>query len=304
MGHIGDAPDHHISEARLVRVAEIVGMAHNAGLKVIINLHHDGTTSSTTEENGWLSISKACQSDDEYKKITHKFVRVWKQIAVYFKNYGDWLMFEAFNELHDGGWFWASRNVPIEQYTLINEWNQLFTDIVRSTAANNASRYLVIPSYCTGPEALRSPNFRLPNDSASGRQVVSFHYYRPDAVGLNGTKSDWGTNADKNVVDNDFRPFKAAFIDKGIPVTIGEVGAVRQLYPSDPAKEAQARESRKNYLAHIYGTAKKYGLVPIYWDNGVFTGNGEKFGLFNRTTGQPQSAEFQECVDAMIDAVK
>jgi endoglucanase len=319
MGHIGAAPDHRVAESRLKRVAEVVDMAHNAGLKVIINLHHDGSTSSTTKEDGWLSVGKASRDKEEYAKITHKYVRLWAQIACYFKNYGDWLIFESMNEIHDGGWGWspAFKSNPSSQMNIVNEWNQLFTSIVRSTGGNNATRYLMVPSYCSAPEALDPAGrlgdtsvgrfFKLPTDTVSGRQIVTFHYYKPDNVGLGSNtdpKSNWGTDTDKSNIDNAFKPFKAAYIDRDIPVVIGESGATRQVY-SDAAKTAQARASRLAYLSHVYGTAKKYGLVPVYWDNGA-TGDktSETFGLFNRTTGEPASPEFRECVEAIINAVK
>jgi len=306
MGYIGAAPDHRISESRLKRVAEVVKMAHNAGLKVIINLHHDGSTSSTTKEEGWLSVGKASRDKDEYNQITHKYVRVWAQIAQYFKNYGDWLMFESLNEIHDGGWGWSPsfRSNPNAQLNIVNEWNQLFTDKVRSTGGNNATRYVIIPAYCTQPAQTVSDKFILPRDSAANRQVVTFHYYDPSEFGIEGKRSEWGSEGDRSKVVNDFKPFKPKFIDNNIPVIIGETGAVRQLYPNDKAKEDTARKARLDYLTWVYTQAKVYGLVPIYWDNGATTGNGEKFGLFNRATGQPNSDESRACLQAMIRAVK
>lgn len=324
MGHIGGAPDYHVSTNRLKRVAEVVEMAKKAGLKVIINLHHDGSTTNAATEHGWLSIGKAYKKNSEYIKITNKYIRLWKQIAIYFKNYGDWLMFESMNEIHDGGWCWSESfktdSGVKAQFKILNEWNQLFTDVVRGTGGNNSSRYLVIPSYCTTPECTYpggkidghpvndiGGNFKLPADSADGKLIVSFHYYRPDDVGLGndaGGWYNWGTDDNKKQVDDEFKPFKAAYIDRGIPVIIGECGATRQVY-SDPAKTKQAHQSRLVYLGHVFGTAKKYGLVPVYWDNGQM-GNktSETFGLFNRTTGQPASNEFKECINAMINAVK
>jgi len=314
MGHIGDAPDHVIAESRLKRVAEAAEMAHNAGLKVIINLHHDGSTQSQTVEAGWLSIGKAFKTKDEYNKITQKYVRVWSQIATYFKNYGDWLIFESFNELHDGGWCWSSsfKTSPKAQMDVLNEWNQFFIKKVRSTGGNNATRYVLIPSYCTVPEAtypggkIRDQTvsigdlFKLPTDTAEGRIIVTFHYYKPDAFGLTGKTASWGTAAEKNDIDNAFKPFKAAYTDKNIPVILGECGAPI----TNTADTAKAHQSRLAYLGHICSTAKKYGIVPIYWDNGATAGGGEKFGLFNRRTGDPATDELNECIQAMVNAVK
>ncbi|MCL1954388.1 MAG: glycoside hydrolase family 5 protein [Brevinematales bacterium] len=306
MGHIGKAPEHRIAPSRLNRVGEVVRMAHNAGLKVIINLHHDGSTSSEQQESGWLSIGKSYKNEADYKRITDQFTRVWEQIAAYFQNYGDWLMFESMNEIHDGGWCWSSafRSNPSKQLEIVNNWNQIFTDKVRAAGGNNAERYLVIPAYCTNPKQTLLATFILPKDSAADKQVVTFHYYDPNEFGIEGTRFEWGSPADKQKIENDFAPFKPRFIDKNIPVIIGECGAVLQLYPNDSAKEEQARKSRFEYIPYVFATAKKYGLVPVYWDNGAVNGNGEKFGLFNRRTGQPNSEDDGVLIRLMINAVK
>jgi len=301
MGNIGVAPDHKIALRRLQRVAEVAEMAHNAGLKAIINLHHDGSTQGGGRDIGWISIGRASRNTDQNNLITTQFTRVWQQIAAYFQNYGDWLIFEAFNELHDGNWQTCT---DPGQFIAISKWNQLFVDIVRSSGGNNESRYLLINAYCADNRQALSPGFLLPNDPSQGRLILSFHYYAPYEFSINGSRSAWGTDADKQRVDSDFAPFKSAYIDKNIPVIIGECGAVLQLYPNDQAKETQARQSRAEYNSHVFGTAKKYGLVPIYWDNGSIRGNGEKFGLFDRRTGQPNSPDSDALIKLMISAVR
>lgn len=60
IGFIGEAPDYKISESRLNRVEEVVNMAHKAGLKVIINIHHDdGSFNGKFYDMGWLRVDKA-----------------------------------------------------------------------------------------------------------------------------------------------------------------------------------------------------------------------------------------------------
>jgi endoglucanase len=306
MGHIGRAPDHRIAPHRLQRVGDVVDMARKAGLKVIINLHHDGSTPSQGREDGWLSITRSYRDALEYERITHQFARMWDQIAAYFQNYGDWLIFESFNELHDGGWGWSTsfRMFPDQQLDIINRWNQVFTDRVRAAGGNNATRFLLIPAYCTIPAQTLSDSFILPTDTVPDKLIVTFHYYEPHQFGIEGRLSAWGTQEDRQRVDDDFAPFKERFIDRKIPVIIGECGAVLQLHPNDPAREAQARQSRFEYIPHVFAVAKKYGLIPMYWDNGLTRGSGEKFGLFDRNTGQPNSPDSQALITLMINAVK
>jgi endoglucanase len=252
-------------------------------------------------DNGWLSINKARASKEGYEEVTHKYVRVWKQIAVYFKNHGDYLIFEGLNEIHDGRW--GNGSVQGAQTDILNDWNRFFTQIVRGTGANNEKRYLVIAGYSCSPRHTLANYFWLPQD-VPGRQIVTFHYYDPYEFGIAGTRSEWGSQADKNRVANDFAPFKSVYVESGIPVIIGECGAVRQLYTADKEKEDRARQARLDYLSWVFGKARENSLVPIYWENGEFTGNGEKFGLFDRRDGKPNSAESEACIKAMIGAVK
>ncbi|MCL2185671.1 MAG: glycoside hydrolase family 5 protein [Treponema sp.] len=300
MGDIGLPPDHRISATRLKRVGEIAAMAKEAGLKVIINLHHDGATESGGSDVGWLSIGKASRNNTAYDTITAKYARVWKQIAEYFKNYGEWLIFESFNELHDGNWQTCT---DPGQFIVLNKWNQLFVDIVRSTGSNNESRYLMVGAYCNDNHHALSAGFLLPTDPSQNKLIVSFHYYAPYEFAIKGSRSSWGTTADKQKVESDFSPFKTRFIDNNIPVIIGECGAVLQLYPNDSAKQSQAQQSRMDYISYVFNAAKKYGLVPVYWDNGLARGDGEKFGLINRATGQPNSPDSEALITAMTNVV-
>lgn len=301
MGSFRSAPDYRLFTNRLERVAAVAEMARDAGLKAVINLHHDGSTQSGGRDLGWLSIGQASRNRDAHDRITAQYARAWVQIATYFQNYGDWLFFESFNELHDGSW--QTTNDP-GQFIILNRWNQLFVDIVRSTGGNNQSRYLIVGAYCKDNVQALSPGFIMPEDSVPDRLILSFHYYTPHDLAIQGSRSAWGTPADRERVETHFAPFKERFMDKNIPVIIGETGAVLQLHPEDPAREAQARQSRYDYIQHVFATASKYGLVPIYWDNGATTGSGEKFGLFDRRTGQPNSQDSRALITAMIRAVR
>ena len=300
MGSIDIAPDYRVTSARLKRVAEVAEMANNAGLKAIINLHHDGANNGRADL-GWLSIGRAGRNKSANELITTQFARLWQQIALYFRNHGEWLIFEGFNELHDGNWQTCN---DFFQLTVLNTWNQLFVDTVRSSGGNNESRYLMVNAYCADNRQALASGFTMPTDSAEGRLILSFHYYAPYEMTINGSRSSWGTDSDKQRVDSDFAPFKERFINKNIPVIIGECGAVLQLYPNDKSRETQARQSRLSYVSHVFSTAKKYGLVPVYWDNGATTGNGEKFGLFDRKTGKPNSPDSEALISQMINAVK
>lgn len=314
------------TETILTRLDEVLGYAETAGLKVMINTHHD---------DSWFSMSSALQNQTNRDTITNEFSALWTAIANKFKNKGYWLMFEGLNEPKYGEqWTLPANQQTAKTYTdLVAEWNQAFVSAVRATGGNNSYRYLVIKGYVARWSSTPDIINNMPQDVVPGRQVVSFHYYQPESVGL-GNETDigppstynWGSSAQKNKVDADLRSYNEVFISKNYPVLIGECGATRQVYtqsytghpPSGTlftAAEltASAHESRQLYLEHLYKTGKKYSLVPVYWDNGTFGGSGttiyrETFGLFDRSTGLPYNVantwEFAECIEAMIKAVK
>jgi len=303
-GHIGPAPNYKIEEAWLRRVAEVAGYAKNAGLKALINIHHDGHH----DLGGWLFIDKALKTPTDRDQIADKFEKVWKQIAGYFVNYGDWLMFQGFNEIHSGDWGVGTA----AQYVIINDWNQRFTNAVRGTGGNNAQRYLVYYGYNTHKTIAdaKSP-FKLPTDTASGRQIVAFHYYEPVSFVLEVKTHVWsGSKAEKKAIDDTFGRFKKKFIDNNIPVLIGENGPARYFdYKGNTGYKAAnveaARANRFAYVDYLYSSAKANGLVSCFWENGTLDNPNAvegDFSLFDRKTGQPNIPENAEIIRRMMSA--
>lgn len=279
LGQFGSAPDYAIKKDYLDRVAEVVGYAENAGLNAIINIHHDGADGAH-----WLDIKGAANDAAKNAEVKKQITAIWTQIAERFKDKGPWLIFESFNEIHDGGWGWgANRNDGGKQYRTLNEWNQTFVDAVRATGGNNATRYVAVPGYVTNPE-LTMENLVLPTDPAQ-KTIVAVHFYDPNEYTLNAKFSEWGhTGKDKeswgdeqNVRDV-FSKLKAKYVDNGIPVYIGEMGNVNR-------STDRARKFRLYYMEYVAKAACDNGLAPIIWDNGAQSAGRECSGLFNRTTG-------------------
>jgi len=310
---IGPAPDYKLNKNRLERVVEVVDMAYDAGFKaVIINVHHDGAPNHGGDDGMfWLSMDGDAAAT---AAVTAKFSKVWEQIATAFKDYGDWLIFEGMNEPRPasgtGNWGW---NASGDQFDLINEWNQAFTDAVRGTGGNNTERFLVIQPISARAHVVMDAKFVLPTDPTPNKQIVSVHWYYPENFSLYGSSFEWGTQADKDVIVNGssnpntgdvgFSHYKTKFIDNGIPLIIGECGATYQA--NRGADLATAAANRIAYLAYLCGQAKTYGLVPIIWDSGTnqTTRNNENFALFDRYDGTPLE-ESADAITAMVNAVK
>jgi len=295
-GHIGDAPNYTINEARLARLAEVINMAKDAGLKVFINIHHDGNISHGL--GGWLDIREVVSGNTE---ISNKFEKVWEQIAEHLKDYGDYLMFQAFNEIHRDDW---AKTASQADYNVINDWNQRFTDAVRRTGSNNTNRYLLYYGYNVSQEIAGADKdlFKLPTDPTPNKRIVGFHYYDPFTFSHDGAIHTWDTPSARSHVDNAFGNFKREFVDKGIPVIIGENGPVG--YAGNPANAAAAHQNRLLFIDYMYGKARENGIVPFYWETGVGAGGGyADFSLINRSNGQPNSQESRAVIERMVSAV-
>lgn len=299
MGHIGEAPDYKIEEAWLDRVAEVVGYAEAAGLNAIINIHHDGG-----DGKYWLDILGASRNDEVQKRVLAQVTAVWSQIADKFKDKGHFLIFEAFNEIHDGKWGWgANRKDGGRQYQCLNEWNQAFVDAVRASGGSNADRILGIPAYCTNVD-IAIESFVMPTDPATDRLMISVHCYDPSEYTLTAKYSEWGHTAQaskKAPGDNEadlkkvFEKIYVNYVSKGIPVYLGEFGSVNRSTEREQAFQ-------QYYLKYYVKLARTYGVPCILWDNGAKGHGEERHAFIDHGTGEYCSEEAEAAVKAMMDS--
>lgn len=307
MGHIGAAPEYKIEDAWMNRVAEVVGYAENAGLKAIVNIHHDGYSDrSSTDYNDamWLNIREAARNEAVKAEITAKFKAVWTQIAERFKDKGEFLIFESMNEVHDGDWGMGQNRLDGgAQYAVMNEWNQVFVDAVRAVGGENTNRFLGIPGYSTAAD-LTIDYLVLPTDPTPNRLMVAVHFYEPTAFTLTAEYDEWGhTAADgQYVIDGNeeniqdlMDKLKTNFVDKDIPVYLGEMGCVRH-------DSERSEQFRRYYLEYVCKAAREAGVVPFCWDNGYAGAGAEQSGMFDRATGEFLN-DAETMVDAMVKAV-
>ena len=299
LGHIGPAPDYKIEEAWLNRVAEVVGYAEKAGLNAVVNMHHDGADSAY-----WLDIKNAAKDPAVHQQILEQITAMWGQIALKFKDKGEFLIFESFNEIHDGGWGWGdNKKDGGKQYKCLNEWNQAFVNAVRAAGGKNADRILAVPAYCTNVD-IAIESFVMPEDSAKDRLVLALHCYDPYDYTLPANKSEWGHTADpakKVAGDNEaelekvFKKISTNFIAKGIPVYMGEFGCVNR---------ATEREQKfqQYYLRYYAKLAQIYGIPCMVWDNGAKGAGNEKHAFFDHATGAYCSVEARSAMQALVDS--
>lgn len=305
MGHIGDAPEYKVEEALLDRVAEVCGFAKNAGLKCIVNIHHDGFGAETNPElrkNHWLLIEDASQDSELNAAIEAKIAAVWTQIANRFKDEDNWLIFETFNEIQDGAWGnGRNRTDNGAQYNTLNHWNQVALDAIRATGEKNLTRFVGVPGYVTQPH-LTVETLVLPTDVTPNRLMVAVHSYDPWDYAGSGKYSEWGHTGKEDVCpDGDeasyrymLQTLKDAYVAKGIPVYFGEFGCVHRT-------NEKAETFRKYYLEYVCKAFRDYQMTGFFWDNGYYLEGDDAFGLINHNNGE-WIFNGEEIVKIMVDA--
>ena len=229
------------------RVQQVVDYAYSQGMYVIINVHHDG--GGDPKFGAWIIE----ESQKDYNTFLNKYKNVWNQIAERFKNYSDYLIFESMNEV---GFDTLYNKNKADAYNLINKINQDFVDIIRATGGNNAKRHLLIAGYYTDIERTCDSLYKMPDDKA-GRCILSVHYYTPWDFCTCDIKHTWGTNSEVWQMETLIGKMKKNFVDKGIPVIIGEYAA-----------SGSDLSSCIFFIEKLNKLCSDYGIATFIWDSG------------------------------------
>lgn len=268
--------ENNIDSKWMKHVTDVVRMARKADLYVMVNVHWDG---------GWLQ-----PSPEKEATATAKLKKFWTQIATNLKGFDDRLLFAGTNETAIEGQY----GVPAqENATIQNRFNQAFVDTVRATGGRNRNRLLVIQSYATDIDNCLKFNTVMPTDVVKNRLLMEVHYYSPYNFTLND-KSDiwqWGKTAtdpkvtdtwgNEDYVDGQFAKMKAAFVDKGVPVILGEY--CTGMKPKFPGMD----KYRRIWNEYVTGSAVRHGMVPMLWDTG---------SIIDRKTGTPVDTELIQMI--------
>ena len=265
------------------RVKEVVDYCIDNDMYVILNIHHDTSTSYYYPSS-------------TYKTQSVKFVNaIWTQVAKAFKDYDQHLIFETLNEPRLSGTndeWWFPVNNPnsnvLDSIKVINTLNQTAVDAIRASGGNNSDRCIMVPGYCASIDGCTTSAFRMPTDTASNRLIVSVHAYTPYNFALNGNGTAVFSDNLKSEVDYLFNTIKSKFTDKGIPVVIGETSA------SNKGNSAE----RIKWAKYYFSKATACGVPCVLWDNNVYNGSdkGECHGHLNRSTLQWYDKDFVDTI--------
>ena len=281
----------------LARVKEVVHYVVDNDMYVIVNIHWDG---------GWLenNCTEAKKSATNAKQKAF-----WEQIATTLRGFDEHLIFASANE---------PKVANATEMAVLTSYHQTFIDAVRSTGGKNAYRTLVIQGPDTDIEKTNKLMLTLPTDKVADRMMMEVHYYTPYQFTLMDKDADWGkmfyywgasnrstTDTERNPtwgeeadLDKLFKSMKTQFVDKGIPVILGEFGAIRRSNLTGN-NLALHLASRAYYFQYVVKQAKANGIVPFYWDEGNIGSNG--FGIFNRNN---TTVADHQALKGLLDGLK
>lgn len=237
-----------INKDYIKRVVEIVDYCMKDDLYAVINIHH------------FDEFIIRRNSLEDCEKI---FDNLWTQIADYFKDYSNKLVFEGYNEYLGGAQFDENGELKdldkADGYEMTNALNQTFVDAVRKTGGKNAERVLIASGYWTNIDLTTAADFVMPKDIVDDRLMVSVHYVDNAMFWTNQIGSEnW-----LKYTDSQIDLLKTAFTDKGIPVFLGECTAG---YPDERfaanAKYTDSAECMELVMQRLIDN----GFVPVLWD--------------------------------------
>ena len=277
-------------------VKTVVDMVLSTGTYAILNSHWD---------NGWLEdhvfdgqgYDKTGLVTSSAKDVAAKQESYWKQIANKFKDYNERLIFACANEpgvndpwnggTDNGQWGFDETRMKV-----LKTFHEACIKAVRSTGGNNATRTIVVQMPRTEIDKYQLLANNYPSDPAgSGYTMAEAHFY-PYQFSLMNEDADWGktfwywedyTSGDagrtcngnclgsKQSIDSQFDKLKNAFVNKGIPVVIGEMGAIKRLQQGG-INLSKHLEARAAWYGYTVKAAKARGIIPVVWDTG-YEGN-------------------------------
>ena len=273
-----------IDEKWLARVKEVIDYCMANDMYVIINTHH---------ETSWLIPDEA-----HYEAVEKQYKTMWKQIANYYRDYDEHLIFEGLNEPRvEGGeneWNGGTK----EGRDVVNRLLQVFVDTVRATGGNNSNRTLLVTTFAASATEQAVADLVVPEDANIG---VSIHAYAPYHFTFCTNEAaelfQWDGTQKKGLEDI-FALLDQYFLSKGIPVIMTEFGA--QVKVLEEMGDVNL-EDRIAWVQDYVSIATEHGIPCIWWDNGYFTNGNEFFGLLNR-----RNCEWfePELVEAMVKATE
>ncbi len=239
------APPYTIQASFMNRIKEVVDNALANKLHAIINMHHHEALFTHADEQ------------------KERFLSQWEQIAEFFKDYPDSLLFEPMNE-------------PNGTLTPA-KWNAFFAEALQRIRLTNPERIVLMGTANWGGLG-GLPDLVLPEDA---NLILTIHYYNPFTFTHQGAEwvdnstpwlgTKWNdTEAERETVKGEFAYAINYSKTHNIPIHIGEFGAYSKA-------DIDSRVKWTTFLSRWF---EEEGFSWAYWE---FSAG---FGIYNRNTQQ------------------
>ncbi|MCQ2098274.1 MAG: glycoside hydrolase family 5 protein [Fibrobacter sp.] len=303
-----------INAGWLDSVKTVVDLVIGEGMYAMLNSHWDnGWLEDHVFDGAGYDQSGAVNSSAA--AVAAKQEKYWQQIATKFAAYDEHLIFASANEpgVNDpwlNGTQWAFDE---NRMKVLQSFHNACVKGVRATGGNNATRTIIVQAPRTEIDNAPLLSSNMPTDPAGAGYIMAEVHYYPYQYSLMTADEDWGTqfyyyfdlpsttdkthnmgwNVYSKSIDDQalgtpkqiakaFGELKTMFCDKGIPVVIGEMGAVKRLDALSGANLKLHLEGRAAWYGEVAKVAKANGIIPCVWDTGD-EGNGN-FTIIRRQT--------------------
>ncbi|MFA9557705.1 cellulase family glycosylhydrolase [Evansella sp. AB-rgal1] len=265
-----EGPDYTIHEDFLERITDAVDWSLEAGLYVMINIHHDSWV--------WLEWGMPNNREESHER----FNAIWEQLADHFRDYPVELMFEALNEPRFEG---SDEESIANKY--LYDLHMSFYDIVRSSGSKNDVRPLVLSTLHATPDSqfILDDTYDQIMELDDPNLIATVHFYGfwPFSVNVAGyTHFD---ETSKNHINETFNRVYNTFTARGIPVVLGEYG----LLGFDTHTGVVQQGEKLKFFEYMIHYAQQKEMAHMLWDNGQH---------FGRTSFQWSDPELYEMMQA------
>ncbi len=226
--HAQAAPPHTIDPALLARLDAVIGAALDAGLQVILDVHH------------YHEINAAPDIHEP------RLEAIWAQLAAHYHGAPDGLLFELINEPHSA--------------MTVARTDRLNRRLIARIREIDPERWIVAGS--AGWGALDA---WLTSDPPEGPGLLStFHYYDPFDFTHQGaafldepppTGKSWGSERDLAALERAMAKAAAKGAREGVPVFMGEFGVYREV----------ALDQRAAWTRAVRVAAERHGIGWCHW---------------------------------------
>ncbi|MCQ2125206.1 MAG: glycoside hydrolase family 5 protein [Fibrobacter sp.] len=307
-----------INAGWLDSVKTVVDLVIGEGMYAMLNSHWDNGWLEDHVFDG-MGYDKTGEVNSSAATVAAKQESYWKQIATKFAAYDEHLIFASANEpgvndpWFEGGTDGGQWGFDENRMKVLKSFHEACIKSVRAAGGNNATRTIIVQAPRTEIDKAPLLSSNMPTDPAGAGYIMAEVHYYPYQYSLMTADEDWGTqyyyyydmpsstdkthnmgwNVYSKSIDDQalgtpkqiakaFGELKTMFCDKGIPVVIGEMGAVKRLDALTGANLKLHLEGRAAWYGEVAKVAKASGIIPCVWDTGD-EGNGN-FTIVRRQT--------------------